>query len=43
MNELIDARRRVNAAKASGDPSEIEVAYAKVHAANIAFGEHGRV
>jgi uncharacterized protein (DUF2252 family) len=43
VNELMDARRAVKSAKASGGPSEMKVARAAVHAAKIALGERGPV
>ena len=39
MNELMDARRAVKAAKASGDPGEMKSARAAVQAAKAALGE----
>jgi hypothetical protein len=43
VNELMGARRAVKSAKASGDPSEMKVARAAVHAAKVALGERGPV
>ena len=43
VNELMDARRAVKAAKASGDPGEMKTARTNVHAAKVALGERGQV
>lgn len=43
VNELMDARREVKAAKAAGDPEQLAVARAKVQNAKIALGERGPV
>lgn len=43
MNELMDARRAVKAAKASGDSSEMKAACAAVQTARVALGERGPV
>lgn len=43
VDELMDARRAVKAAKASGDASEMKTARGSVHAAKVALGERGAV
>lgn len=43
VNELMDARRAVKAAKASGDPDEMKTARASVQTAKVALGERGPV
>ena len=43
VSELMSARRAVKAAKASGDPGEIELARSGVQAAKVALGERGPV
>ncbi|GFZ62883.1 hypothetical protein PSE10A_53940 [Pseudomonas amygdali pv. eriobotryae] len=43
VNELMDARRAVKAAKASGDSSEMKAARAALQAAKMALGERGPV
>ncbi|RJX74962.1 hypothetical protein [Pseudomonas sp. LS-2] len=43
VNELMDARRAVKAAKASGDPGEMKIARAAVQATKVALGERGPV
>jgi len=43
VNALMDARRAVKAAKASGDSSEMMTARAAVQAAKVALGERGPV
>ncbi|MCF5725644.1 hypothetical protein [Pseudomonas syringae] len=43
VSELMDARRAVKAAKASGDSSEMKAARAAVQAAKVALGERGPV
>jgi hypothetical protein len=43
VNELMDARRAVKAAKASGDPKEMKAARAAVQTAKVALGERGPV
>lgn len=43
VNELMDARRAVKAATASGDSSEMKTARAAVQAAKVALGERGPV
>jgi hypothetical protein len=43
VNELMDARRAVKAAKASGDPGEMKTARAAVQVAKVALGERGPV
>jgi hypothetical protein len=39
--QLMDARRRVGAAKRAGDPEAMRRARADVHAAKVALGERG--
>lgn len=39
VNERMDAKRAVKAAKPSGDPSEMKQARADVHAAKVALGD----
>lgn len=41
VNELMDARRDVKGAKASGDAALLKQARARVHAAKVALGERG--
>ena len=41
VSELMSARRAVKAAKASGDPGEMELARSGVQAAKVALGERG--
>lgn len=41
VNQLMDARRAVKAAKASEDPDEMKVARAAVQKAKVALGERG--
>lgn len=43
VDELMDARRAVKAAKASGDPSEMRAARNRVQAAKVKLGERGPV
>lgn len=43
VNELMDARREVKAAKASDDPAQLSAARAKVQKAKVALGERGSV
>lgn len=43
VNTLMDARRAVKAAKASGDEDALKQARAEVHAAKVALGERGPV
>lgn len=43
VNALMDARRGVKAAKASGNPNEMKTARAAVQAAKVALGERGPV
>ncbi|MBA1232541.1 hypothetical protein G7013_23105 [Pseudomonas viridiflava] len=43
VNALMDARRAVKAAKASGDAEQLEQARAEVDAAKVALGERGPV
>jgi hypothetical protein len=43
VNQLMDARRDVKAAKASGDPDEMKTARAAVQTAKVALGERGPV
>jgi hypothetical protein len=43
VSDLMGARRAVKAAKASGDPREMTLARASVHAAKVAIGERGPV
>jgi len=43
VNALMDARRAVKAAKASGDPGEMKRARAAVQSAKVALGERGPV
>lgn len=43
VNQLMEARRAVKAAKASGDPDEMKVARAAVQTAKVALGERGPV
>ncbi|WP_370246165.1 hypothetical protein [Erythrobacter sp. HKB08] len=43
VNALMDARRAVKSAKASGDEAALKSARAKVHAAKVALGERGPV
>ena len=43
VNELMDARRAVKAAKVSGDLGEMKVARAAVQTAKVALGERGPV
>lgn len=41
VNELMDARRAVGAAKRAGDEEAERAARARVHAAKVALGERG--
>ena len=43
VNALMDARRGVKAAKASGNPNEMKTARAAVQTAKVALGERGPV
>ena len=43
VNELMDARRAVGAAKRAGDADTEKAARAKVHEAKVALGERGPV
>ncbi|MFK9007183.1 hypothetical protein [Pseudomonas pergaminensis] len=43
VNALMDARRAVKAAKASGDPQQLRVARHQVHSAKVDLGERGPV
>ncbi|WP_426178487.1 hypothetical protein [Pseudomonas sp. TWRC1-2] len=43
VSELMSARRAVRAAKASGDPGEMELTRSGVQAAKVALGERGPV
>ncbi|WP_122572773.1 hypothetical protein [Pseudomonas viridiflava] len=43
VNELMDARRAVKAAKASGDADQLRQARADVDAVKVALGERGPV
>lgn len=43
VNQLMDARRAVGAAKRGDDPELEKAARAKVHAAKVALGERGPV
>ncbi|WP_379545396.1 hypothetical protein ACFCW2_07740 [Qipengyuania sp. DSG2-2] len=43
VNALMDARRAVKAAKASGDDAELKSARAQVQEAKVALGERGPV
>ncbi|MCP9222116.1 hypothetical protein MKP08_05070 [Erythrobacter sp. LQ02-29] len=43
VNDLMDARRAVGAAKRAGDAGAEKAARAKVHAAKVALGERGPV
>lgn len=43
VNQLMDARRSVKAAKASTDPDEMKAARAAVQKAKVALGERGTV
>ncbi|WP_078465472.1 hypothetical protein [Pseudomonas aeruginosa] len=43
VNELMDARRAVKSAKASGDSKEMRIARAAVQAAKVSLGERGPV
>ena len=43
VDTLVDARRAVKAAKASGDDAVLKAARAEVHAAKLALGERGPV
>ena len=41
VDELMDARRAVGAAKRAGDPGQERAARDRVHAAKVALGERG--
>ncbi|ANU06405.1 hypothetical protein [Paraurantiacibacter namhicola] len=43
VNQLMDARRAVGAAKRASDPEAEKAARAEVHAAKVALGERGPV
>lgn len=43
VDELMEARREVKAAKASGDPEQLKLARASVQTAKVALGERGPV
>jgi len=43
VNELMDARREVKAAKASGDPEQLKLAKARVQTVKVGLGERGPV
>lgn len=43
VNQLMDARRAVKAAKASADPQQLQAARAQVDKAKVALGERGPV
>ncbi|MEB3416600.1 hypothetical protein VCJ71_11020 [Alteriqipengyuania sp. WL0013] len=43
VDTLMDARRAVKAAKASGDDAVLKAARAEVHAAKVGLGERGPV
>lgn len=43
VNDLMNARREVKAAKAAQDPSRLKVARAHVQTAKVALGERGPV
>lgn len=43
VNDLMDARRAVKAAKASGDPQQLKAARQQVQRAKVALGERGPV
>jgi hypothetical protein len=43
VHELMDARRAVKAAKASGDPQQLSAARHQVQSAKVALGERGPV
>ena len=43
VNDLMDARRAVGAAKRAGDTGAEKAARARVHAAKVALGERGPV
>ncbi|MGA9701304.1 hypothetical protein [Pseudomonas sp.] len=43
VNDLMDARRAVKAAKASGDPQQLKLAREHVQRAKVALGERGPV
>ncbi len=43
VNQLMQARRAVKAAKAAADPAQLRTARAQVQAAKVALGERGPV
>ena len=43
VHEVMDARRAVKAAKASGDPQQLSAARHQVQSAKVALGERGPV
>lgn len=43
VNELMDARREVKAAKTAGDPEQLSAARARIQKAKVELGERGPV